>query len=72
MFRVLSSQGPVVDDASARKSDTVALGRSFHSLLDQKVYLPPAQFEAAFVSAARSEADIDVTIAAAGQALRKL
>jgi glutamate-1-semialdehyde 2,1-aminomutase len=38
-------------------------------MLEQGVYLPPSQFEAAFISLAHSEGDIDRTIAAADQAL---
>jgi glutamate-1-semialdehyde 2,1-aminomutase len=71
MFTAFFSEGPVVDYASAKKSDTMAFGRFFHFLLDQGVYFPPAQFEAAFVSTAHSEADVDATIAVAGQALCK-
>jgi glutamate-1-semialdehyde 2,1-aminomutase len=41
-------------------------------MLEEGVYLPPAQFEAAFVSLAHTEADIDVTIEAAGAGLRKI
>ena len=39
-------------------------------MLERGVYLPPAQFEAAFVSLAHTEADIDETVAAAAEALR--
>jgi glutamate-1-semialdehyde 2,1-aminomutase len=38
-------------------------------MLDQGIYLPPSQFEAAFISAAHTEADIDRTIEAASKAL---
>ena len=37
-------------------------------MLDNGVYLPPSQFEAAFLSAAHTEEDIQQTIAAAKQA----
>lgn len=67
MFTAFFSEGPVVDYASAKKSDTMAFGRFFRTMLDRRIYLPPAQFEAAFVSTAHSEADIDATIAAAAQ-----
>jgi glutamate-1-semialdehyde 2,1-aminomutase len=64
--------GPVVDYASAKTSDTALFGRFFHAMLERGVYLPPGQFEAAFVSLAHSEADIDATIAAASEAFTTL
>ncbi len=60
---------PVTDYASARKCDTERYARFFHALLDAGVYFPPSQFEAAFVSLAHSDADIDATIAAVDAAL---
>jgi glutamate-1-semialdehyde 2,1-aminomutase len=42
--------------------------RFFHAMLDQGVFLPPSQFEAAFISAAHTAADIDRTIEAAVKA----
>jgi glutamate-1-semialdehyde 2,1-aminomutase len=60
--------GPVTDWESAAKSDTTAFARFFRAMLDKGVYLPPSQFEAAFLSAAHTEKDVQQTIAAAGQA----
>ncbi|HET7294817.1 MAG TPA: glutamate-1-semialdehyde 2,1-aminomutase [Vicinamibacteria bacterium] len=65
-------RGPVTDFASAKTSDTALFGRFFHGMLERGVYLPPAQFEAAFVSLAHSEGDIDETVDAAEAALRAL
>ena len=65
MITVFFCEGPVVDYASARRSDTARFARFFHAMLRRGVYLPPAQFEAAFVSLAHGEAEIDQTIAAA-------
>jgi glutamate-1-semialdehyde 2,1-aminomutase len=62
----------VADYASAKTSDTALFGRFFHAMLDRGVYLPPAQFEAAFVSLAHTERDIDHTIEAAAGALASL
>jgi glutamate-1-semialdehyde 2,1-aminomutase len=61
--------GPVEDYASAKRADTDAFARFFNRMLDRGVYLPPAQFEAAFVSLAHTEADIDRAIEAARSAL---
>lgn len=68
MFTWFFTPGPVIDWTSARKSDTKAFGRFFRAMLDNGVYLPPSQFEAAFLSAAHTEEDIRQTIASARQA----
>ena len=68
MFTWFFTGGPVTDWASASKSDTKAFGRFFQGMLDNGVYLPPSQFEAAFLSTAHTEQDIQQTIAVAKQA----
>ena len=52
--------------------DLEFFGRYFNAMLDEGVYLAPSQYEAAFMSATHSDADIDNTIAAASRALAKL
>jgi glutamate-1-semialdehyde 2,1-aminomutase len=71
MLTVFFSPDPVFDAASARKCDTRKFGRFFHAMLERGIYLPPSQFEAAFVSVAHSEADVDLTLQAARAALRE-
>ena len=56
---------PVTDAATAKSSDIKAFGRFFHAMLERGIYLPPSQYEALFVSAAHTEADISRTIDAA-------
>jgi glutamate-1-semialdehyde 2,1-aminomutase len=68
MFTWFFTPGPVTDWDSASRSDTEAFGRFFRNLLDAGVYLPPSQYEAAFLSAAHTEEDIQKTVAAAKQA----
>jgi glutamate-1-semialdehyde 2,1-aminomutase len=68
MFTWFFTPGPVTDWDSASKSDTEAFGRFFRNLLDRGVYLPPSQYEAAFLGAAHTEEDVKKTIAAAKQA----
>jgi glutamate-1-semialdehyde 2,1-aminomutase len=68
MFTWFFTVGPVTDWNSAAKCDTEAFGRFFRSMLDSGIYLPPSQFEAAFLSAAHTREDIEQTIAAAKQA----
>jgi glutamate-1-semialdehyde 2,1-aminomutase len=50
-------------------TDKERFNRFFHGMLDRGVYLAPALYEAGFVSAAHTPADIAATVAAAGQAL---
>jgi glutamate-1-semialdehyde 2,1-aminomutase len=54
------------------RTDMQRFNRFFHGMLDRGVYLAPGLYEANFMSAAHSEADIDSTIAAAGEVLRTL
>jgi glutamate-1-semialdehyde 2,1-aminomutase len=68
MFTWFFTPGPVTDWNSAAKSDTEAFGRFFRNMLDNGVYLPPSQYEAAFLSTAHTEEDIQKTIAAAKKA----
>ncbi len=71
MFTWFFTAGPVTDWKSASKSDTKAFGRFFRAMLDHGVYLPPSQYEAAFLSTAHTEEDVQRTIAAAKQAFRQ-
>jgi glutamate-1-semialdehyde 2,1-aminomutase len=68
MFTWFFAEGPVTDWTSAAKSDTEAFGRFFRAMLENGIYLPPSQFEAAFLSAAHTTQDVQQTIAAAKQA----
>jgi glutamate-1-semialdehyde 2,1-aminomutase len=63
---------PVTDYASAKTSDTARYGRFFHGMLDRGVYLAPSQFEAAFVSLAHTEPDLDDAARAAAETLASL
>ena len=55
----------VNDYDSAKLSDTKRFAKFFHAMLDRGIYLPPSQFEAFFVSAAHTDADIERTLDAA-------
>jgi glutamate-1-semialdehyde 2,1-aminomutase len=71
MFTWFFHPGPVTDWASASKSDSAAFGWFFRAMLEAGVYLPPSQYEAAFLSAAHTEEDLQKTIDAAKTALTK-
>jgi|HigsolmetaAR201D_1030396.scaffolds.fasta_scaffold14382_2 glutamate-1-semialdehyde-2,1-aminomutase len=62
MFTFFFTNGPVTDWDSAKKADTQRFREFFHWMLDRGVYLAPSQFEAGFVSAAHTEADIAKTV----------
>ncbi len=65
MFTWFFNPGPVTDWDSASKSNTEAFGKFFRSMLDSGVYLPPSQYEAAFLGAAHTEEDVQRTVATA-------
>jgi glutamate-1-semialdehyde 2,1-aminomutase len=71
MFTWFFTPGPVTDWDSASKSSTEAFGGFFRSLLDNGVYLPPSQYEAAFLGSTHTEEDVRQTIAGAKQAFAK-
>jgi glutamate-1-semialdehyde 2,1-aminomutase len=71
MMTAFFTGGPVTDYAGAKRSDTARYGRYFRAMLDRGVYLAPSQFEAAFVSLAHTDADIDYTLSAAAAALQE-
>jgi glutamate-1-semialdehyde 2,1-aminomutase len=60
---------PVTDYATAKTADAARYGTFFRAMLERGVSLAPSQFEAAFLSLAHTTDDVDVTIAAAREAL---
>ncbi len=68
MLTVFFSKAPVFDAASARACSTKRFAVFFHSMLESGVYLPPSQFEAAFLSTAHGDDEIELTLRAAGPA----
>jgi len=69
MFTAFFHEGPVDDDASARRADPARFAAFFRAMLERGIYLAPSAFETGFVSAAHTEDDIDATVAAAREAL---
>jgi glutamate-1-semialdehyde 2,1-aminomutase len=61
---------PVTNYEQAAKSDTAAFGSFHRAMLEQGIWLPPSQFEAAFLSTAHSDAEVQATIEAAREAFR--
>jgi glutamate-1-semialdehyde 2,1-aminomutase len=70
LFTGFFTEGPVDDEASARRSDTRRFARFHAEMLRRGVYLAPSQFETGFVSLAHGEDEIEATIRAAREAMR--
>jgi glutamate-1-semialdehyde 2,1-aminomutase len=68
MFTWFFAADPVADWETAARCDTEAFGRFYRAMLDGGVYLPPSQFEAAFLGTAHTEEDVRQTVYAARQA----
>src|SRR5207237_5449761 len=69
---VFFTLGPVKNYANAKRSDTKRYARFFREMLDRGIFLAPSQFEAAFLSAAHTPADMDRTLAAAREPLQTM
>lgn len=67
MLGMFFTEGPVTNFDEAKKSDLKRFAAYYSAMLQQGVYLAPSQFEAAFVSTAHSEEDIDETVRAAAE-----
>jgi glutamate-1-semialdehyde 2,1-aminomutase len=72
MFTWFFTEGPVTEYESAARSDTGAFARFHRSLLEQGVWLPCSQFEAAFLSTAHTADDVRKTVDAARVALGRV
>jgi len=70
MFTWFFSDTPVTDWTTSSRADAKRFGRFHRAMLENGIYLPPSQFEAAFLSAAHSEADIQRSVEAASEALK--
>jgi glutamate-1-semialdehyde 2,1-aminomutase len=68
MLTVFFSANPVFDAASARGANAKRFGAFFHALLEGGIYFPPSQFEAAFLSTAHTDEDLEKTIRVARDA----
>lgn len=69
LLTLFFSREPITDYAAAKKCDTKRFAAFFRAMLDRGIFLAPSQFEAAFVSAAHTDADIDRTLAAVNESL---
>ena len=72
MFTFFFTDKQVTDWESAATCDTARFGRFHNAMLNAGIWLPPSQFEAAFLSVAHTPRDIEQTIAAARDALKQV
>ncbi|RJP23388.1 MAG: glutamate-1-semialdehyde-2,1-aminomutase [Candidatus Abyssobacteria bacterium SURF_5] len=72
MLCMFFSEQPVRNLADALRCDTRRYAKYFHEMLERGVYLAPSQFEAAFVSLAHTEKDVERTVRAAEQSLLEI
>jgi len=72
MFCVFFAAGPIVDLASAQRSDLKMFPKFFHACLKRGVCFAPSQFETGFISTSHTPHDIEATGAAVREALAEL
>ncbi len=72
MVTFFFNPGPVTDWDSAAASRTDVFGAFFRAMLDRGIYLPCSQYEAAFLSAALTDEDIETTVAAAAESFKEI
>jgi glutamate-1-semialdehyde 2,1-aminomutase len=65
MWTWFFTSAPVTDFASAADADTAAFGQFHRGMMDAGVWLPPSQFEAAFLSTAHGDAERGLLLEAA-------
>jgi glutamate-1-semialdehyde 2,1-aminomutase len=70
MFGVYFAERAPASFAEVMRADREAFNRFFHAMLERGVYFAPSAFEAGFVSAAHTAADIEATVAAAREVFR--
>ncbi len=72
LLTVFFMDSPATDYESISGADTARFARFFQQLLSGGIYWPPSQFEAAFVSLAHDDRDIDITVKKIGDAFKQL
>lgn len=71
MFCTYFTEREVIDYATAKTSDTTKFARFFRGMLRRGINIAPSQFEAGFISLAHTKKDIDKTIQAAYEAMKR-
>jgi glutamate-1-semialdehyde 2,1-aminomutase len=72
LLTIFFNENPIKNYDDAKKSDTTKFAKFFNEMLDRGIFLPPSQYEALFVSAVHTEADINHTIHAAKESIQAM
>ena len=72
LLTIFFADGPIRNYADAKKSDSALFATFFHHMLSRGIFIAPSQYEALFISAAHTDADIDRAIAAAHESLASM
>lgn len=72
MFTIFFTENAVYDYKTAKTSNTETFGKFFNKMLESGVFLPPSQFEAAFVSYAHSDTELSKTLDAVEKSIKLL
>jgi glutamate-1-semialdehyde 2,1-aminomutase len=72
LLTIFFADGPIRNYADAKKSDSALFAKFFHHMLSRGIFIAPSQYEALFISAAHTDADIDRAIAAAHESLASM
>jgi glutamate-1-semialdehyde 2,1-aminomutase len=72
MFCLFFAPGPILDLASARRSDLKTFARFFHACLRHGIYFAPSQFETGFISTAHTTEDLKRTASVIRETLARL
>jgi glutamate-1-semialdehyde 2,1-aminomutase len=71
MFQIYFTDRDVYDYQDAKTADTGKFDVYFHKLLEKRVFIPPSQFECCFISLKHSEDDLEFTLRAIEEALKR-
>ncbi len=72
MFTWFFQEGPVHNFEDAAKSDIARFGQFHRGMLERGIWLPPSQFEAAFVSCVHGDKEVETTIKAAAEVFSEI
>jgi glutamate-1-semialdehyde 2,1-aminomutase len=72
LLTMFFSDGPIPNYAEAKKSDSARFATFFQNMLSRGIFIAPSQYEALFISAAHTDADIDRAIKAAHESLASM
>ncbi len=72
MFCLYFCEGPIINLADAKRSDTTKFAKFFHGCLEGGVYFAPSQFESGFLSLAHGEAEIKKTLEVGSRVLKSI